>query len=140
MTKSVFTENYNMFLKLLVFARKQAGLTQKQVADKLRKNQSYISKYENGKQLPEVPILEKISDYFNVSTDYLLGKTDIRNLESKTINNINNDKDLEEEIERIITSKHVNFCGKPLEEEDIKFLRDSLKATLEYAKTIKNKK
>ena len=54
MTKSVFTENYNMFLNLLVFARKQAGLTQKQVADKLRKNQSYISKYENGERRLDV--------------------------------------------------------------------------------------
>ena len=116
------------------------GITQKDLSEILGVDRTSISKYENGKQLPEVPILEKISDYFNVSTDYLLGKTDIRNLESKTINNINNDKDLEEEIERIITSKHVNFCCKPLEEEDIKFLRDSLKATLEYAKTIKNKK
>ena len=34
----------------------------------------------------------------------------------------------------------MNFCGKPLEAEDMKFLRDSLRATLEYAKTIKNKK
>ena len=48
MTKSVFTENYNLFLKLLLLARKESGLTQKEVADKLHKNQSYVSKYENG--------------------------------------------------------------------------------------------
>ncbi len=54
MTKSVFTENYTEFLKLLILARKQAGLTQKEVADKLHKNQSYISKYENGERRLDV--------------------------------------------------------------------------------------
>ncbi len=54
MTKSVFTENYNLFLKLLLLARKESGLTQKEVADKLHKNQSYVSKYENGERRLDV--------------------------------------------------------------------------------------
>lgn len=116
------------------------GITQKDLAEILGVDRTSISKYENGKQLPEVPVLEKIANYFDVSTDYLLGKTDNRNIQSKIINNTSKNKDLEEEIEKIITSKNISFCGKPLEEYDMKFLRDSLRATLEYAKAIKNKK
>ena len=35
-----------------------------------------ISGYENGKNFPEVPGLMGLADYFGVSTDYLLGRTD----------------------------------------------------------------
>lgn len=54
MTKSIFTENYALFLKLLVASRKHAGLTQKEIEDKLHKNQSYVSKYENGERRLDV--------------------------------------------------------------------------------------
>ena len=54
MTKSIFTENYALFLKLLVASIKHAGLTQKEIADKLHKNQSYVSKYENGERRLDV--------------------------------------------------------------------------------------
>ncbi len=66
MVKSVSTENYSLFLKLLVMARKQSLLTQKDVASKLGKNQSYISKYENGERrldLIEFIELSKVIDF-----------------------------------------------------------------------------
>ena len=47
MTKSIFTNNYQLLLQLLVTARKKSGITQQQLAKKLGKNQSYISKYES---------------------------------------------------------------------------------------------
>lgn len=55
------------------------GITQKNLSEILGVDRTSISKYENGKQLPEVPVLEKMANYFDVSTDYLLGKTDERN-------------------------------------------------------------
>ncbi len=50
MTKSIFTNNYQMLLKLLIAVRKKAGITQQELAKKLGKNQSYISKYENSER------------------------------------------------------------------------------------------
>ena len=41
-------ENALTFLKLILDARKKSGFTQEKLAAKLKKNQSYISKYENG--------------------------------------------------------------------------------------------
>jgi transcriptional regulator with XRE-family HTH domain len=56
---SIFGEEYKTFLKYLIAARKQAGLTQKSVANRLRRPQSFVSKYENGeRRLDVVEFLE----------------------------------------------------------------------------------
>ena len=44
MTKSIFTENYALFLKLLVASRKHAGLTQKEIAKNVGCSQPHISR------------------------------------------------------------------------------------------------
>ena len=44
--KSVFTEEYDLLLKRLVSARREAGLTQQQLAGRLNRLQSFVSKYE----------------------------------------------------------------------------------------------
>ena len=50
MTKSVFSNEYRLFMKMLEQERIQANLTQVQLAKKLGKPQSYVSKYENGER------------------------------------------------------------------------------------------
>ena len=44
--KSIFTSEYDVFLRRLVSARKMAGMTQKELAGRLEKPQSFVSKYE----------------------------------------------------------------------------------------------
>lgn len=61
-------------------------LTQQDLAISLNISKSNISKYENGTIEPSFEILIKISDYFQVSIDYLLGKTDIENIYKNTSN------------------------------------------------------
>ncbi len=59
MSKSVFSDTYNLFCMLLVDAREKKGLTQADVAAKLGKPQSYVSKYERGeRRLDIVEFLE----------------------------------------------------------------------------------
>lgn len=53
-TRSVFTGKYERFRQLIVQARKDAGLTQVQLARKLGKPQSYVSKYELGERRLDV--------------------------------------------------------------------------------------
>lgn len=53
--------------------RKDAGLTQDQLAEILRINKHSISSYERDKSEPPDVIKIAIADYFNVSIDYLLG-------------------------------------------------------------------
>jgi transcriptional regulator with XRE-family HTH domain len=49
-SKSVFSEEYNQFRKMLIEARKAANLTQAELSAKLERPQSYVSKYERGER------------------------------------------------------------------------------------------
>jgi len=46
--KSIYEDAYRALLAALVEARREADMTQQQLADKLRRPQSYVSKVENG--------------------------------------------------------------------------------------------
>ena len=65
-------------IKLL---RTEKRLTQDKLAEIFYLNKSSISRYENDIQIPEMPTLEAFAKYFNVSVDFLLGKTDLRTID-----------------------------------------------------------
>ena len=50
MEKSIFSDDYMLFLQLVRNGRKRAGLTQEDVANRLGKTQSFISKCERGER------------------------------------------------------------------------------------------
>ena len=52
--------------------RKQKNLNQLKVAMDLNISREALSHYENGKRSPDVQMLRNLSDYFNVSIDYLI--------------------------------------------------------------------
>lgn len=56
--------------------RKKFGISQLKLALDLNTNQNTISRYETGEREPGINELIKIADYFDVSIDYLLGRTD----------------------------------------------------------------
>ncbi len=56
--------------------RKERNITQLKMAIDLNMNQNTISRYENGKREASYNELIMIADYFNVSLDYLLERTD----------------------------------------------------------------
>ena len=53
--------------------RRRAGMTQKELADRLWLSKATVSYYEQSVRYPSPDILVKISGVFHVSTDYLLG-------------------------------------------------------------------
>ena len=55
--------------------RKAKGISQLKMAMDLSTNQNTISRYETGEREPGIAELIRIADYFNVSIDYLLGRT-----------------------------------------------------------------
>ena len=57
--------------------RKNFGISQLKLAMDLNMNQNSISRYENGDREADYATLIKLADYFNVSIDYLLERTDI---------------------------------------------------------------
>lgn len=58
--------------------REKRGLIQEILAAELGITQQMLSKYERGVTLIKVDILKKIATYFNVTTDYLLGVSDVK--------------------------------------------------------------
>ncbi len=64
--------------------RKSAGLTQKELGEVLGIAKNTISQYENGQHAPNDEIKIAITNHFNVSMDYLMGKTDDPGFDSKT--------------------------------------------------------
>ncbi len=56
--------------------RKMKKISQLKLAMDLNMNQNTISRYETGEREPGINELIKIADYFNVSVDYLLGRTE----------------------------------------------------------------
>lgn len=56
--------------------RKKKGLSQLRLATELNTTQNTVSRYETGEREPGIDELIKIADYFNVSVDYLIGRTE----------------------------------------------------------------
>lgn len=64
----------SMFSSRLKYLRQSKQLNQVQLAEKLGVKKQSISNWENDNIMPSVEMLVKISDFFHVSTDYLLGR------------------------------------------------------------------
>lgn len=60
--------------------RKKRGITQLKLAMDLNISQNTISRYETGEREADYATLIRLADYFNVSTDYLLERTDNPNM------------------------------------------------------------
>lgn len=58
--------------------RKEKGISQLKLAMDLSMNQNTTSRYETEERQADYETLIKIADYFNVSIDYLLGRTENR--------------------------------------------------------------
>lgn len=68
-----FYDNFPSRLKQL---RQSSGLTLEQLGNNIGSTKSTLSNFENGNKNPSLEILINLADYFNVSIDYLAGRTD----------------------------------------------------------------
>jgi len=73
-TKSVFTGEYDKFRRLLIEARAGAGLTQVEVAERLSRPQSFVSKYENGERRLDVIEFLQVTRAIGVDAGRLIKK------------------------------------------------------------------
>ncbi len=67
-------------MKRIAELRKEKGLSQISFALKLNITQYMVSAYESGRNQPSLEMIVQIADFFNVSVDYLLERTDFRNM------------------------------------------------------------
>lgn len=72
----------------LQFLRKTKGISQEQLASQLKISRQAISKWENNSSIPDVENIVKLSNIFEVSTDYLLkSEVEISKLDMKNNSN-----------------------------------------------------
>jgi len=72
MVKSIHTKEYAYFVERLRKARLEAGLTQTQVAKKLRRPQSHISNVESGQQRVDVVELQRFAKLYGKDINYFV--------------------------------------------------------------------
>ncbi|SFE89320.1 helix-turn-helix domain-containing protein [Peptostreptococcus sp. D1] len=75
----------NTFGMRLKELRENMNLTQTELASKFNVTPPSISQYEKDVRSPDYELLIKIADFFDVSTDYLLGRTDIEKTNIETV-------------------------------------------------------
>lgn len=97
-----------MFSQRLKQLREEKGITQQELAQTLNIGRASISNYELGTRTPDIEILSKLADYFGVTTDYLIGKSDFRTNIDDEIEIKNQElKVLQEKIEQV--KKYINM-------------------------------
>ena len=75
------------FAENLSKLRKANNISQRQAASDLKISQALLSHYENGIREPRLDFVVKVSDYFGVSADYILGRTSIKKNPFISMNN-----------------------------------------------------
>ena len=68
-------ENQKTFAKNLSELRRRSGLSQRKAAADLKISQALLSHYENGAREPGLGFVCRVCDYYNVTADYLLGRS-----------------------------------------------------------------
>lgn len=120
--------------KRITNARKKLDMNQKELAEKCGITEATLSRYENELREPKGEVVVKIANALDVSTDYLLGRTDNRNLTVKDEKSIKND------LKKMMTDLRTGQAGPAfygdteLDEEELDLIEDAMELAL---KTIK---
>lgn len=128
-------------MRRIAMLRKEMGMNQMELAKYLRLSQQTISKYENGKADPDKETLIRLSELFNVSTDYIIGNSDKRNhseLTYKDNRNIAKTLDMLKDQIGNNESGELNYNGIEVTDDDAELLMDALDMALRRIKK-KNK-
>lgn len=71
--KSIYDRQYNILIDLLKGQREKQGMTQGQLASKINKDQTYVSKYENRIRRLDIIELREICNAFEISfVDFII--------------------------------------------------------------------
>ncbi len=101
--------------------REEFQFSQNDLAQRLGGAPSSIAMYEKEERKPSMEVLIKLSEIFNCSIDYILGKTDIRNID---------------ELKQVEFANAGGLDTKGLDDDDLL----ELQRQIDYIKKMKNKK
>lgn len=135
--------------------RKAHKLTQEELGKICGVTKSTVCLYEKNKSTPSDDIKQILANYFGVSVDYLLGRTDVKNFAKVVADDLGK---LTKEYNSALTEKDINivkkdvstimndldnadgltFYNEPLSEEDLSYIKGALEFAFEKIR-IKNK-
>lgn len=126
--------------------RKSRNLTQEQLATKIGISRAALSHYEKDRRAIDNDTLKLFADFFEVSTDYLLGRTENpKQLNSKFPElTAKDERDIAKQLERILEAMDSDtglaFDGEPMDEETKELVKTAIKSNLELTKQLAKQK
>ncbi len=111
----------------------------KQVAEEIGLSENAFYKWKN--QSPKAETLQKVADYFGVTTDYLLGRTDTPQFTAKNERDVQKTlTELKEGLSNRNTIGYFKNDGEEIDEEDAELLAEALDFVVRQSKLIAKKK
>lgn len=118
------------------YLRIKNNLTSKELSRALEISESSISLYENGKRQPNITLLIKIANYFNVTTDFLLGIESCVNDTKASVTDFS--KTLQNVITLLNCNEYIIFDGVDLDNKTVSILKNNLNCLLENMRMMIN--
>ena len=119
----------NSFSRIITLLRKEKGITQKQAAADLGISQALLSHYEKGLRECGLDFLIKLCDYYNVSSDYILGRSPDRSGAVLTV----------DDLEGAETVKDSHYSGSVLPAMNKRLISSSLNVVYDMLAKAGNK-
>lgn len=115
--------------------RLDSNLTQAELAKRLKIARSNISKYEKSQMTPSNELIVKMAEIFDVSTDYLLGRTSDRHRPYYELT-AKDHKEIDDYIANIETDLSAGLLldGEPIDADALDTLRENIRFAAEIAK------
>lgn len=107
--------------------RTEKKMTQKELGAILGVGKTTISQYESNTRKPDVETLKRLADYFCVSVDYLLGRTDTQLIASEG-------DSAKLELKHLLKEDGVRYNGVPLLDEDKQNIEEFLELLLRISR------
>lgn len=113
--------------------RIRENLSQVELSKKLNISNVTLSQYENGVRKPDISTISEFADYFDVTTDYLLGRSSNPKLSRK--NELDIQKNLQEMKDNFNQGTlQMQLDGEDLDDEVIQYILDNMEDALTIAK------
>lgn len=131
-----------LFAKRLEILMQENGITKYRLSKLLDCSATTVTNWLSGKEATQTYI-QKLSEIFEVTTDYLLGKSEQK---KKPAANDGSKLSIDERVEEILNgmanerSGSLMLDGKPASPEAVEALRQAIKMGVEYARKINSEK
>lgn len=113
-----------IFGKRLKELRSATGKNQEDIANTVGISRARYSHYENNHVEPDIDLIRKIADVFNVTTDYLLGRTNAKNI----------DEQMEQDMKRLEVESPIigNRKDQPFKKYGLRIDMDYTKSEIDF--------